>query len=86
MVIVTSVLLVIHGPLLLYGLVSPSSDPQRGMAQGAPSLFLVIILALAVPLWFGTRHRHPRLVYVVFGICVSPALRLPARGIYLLVR
>jgi hypothetical protein len=86
MVIVTGVLLVIYGALLLYGLMSPSNDPQRGMAQGALSLFFVVILTLVVLLWFGARYRHPRLVYIIFGICVSPALSLPARGIYLIVR
>lgn len=85
-VAITAVLLAGYLGVAAWGLASPSSDPQRGMAQGCLTLFVFVLLALAGLLFLGARRRHRWLVWTVFGICAAPSLSLLARGIYLLVR
>ena len=85
-VAITAVLLAGYLGVAVWGLASPSSDPQRGMAQGCLSLFAVLVLAMGGLLWLGAKRRQRWLVWTVFGICAAPSLSLLARGIYLLVR
>jgi hypothetical protein len=85
-VAITAVLLAGYLGLAAWGLASPSSDPQRGMAQGCLSLFAVVVLGLGGLLWLGARRGYRWLVWTIFGICAAPSLSLLARGIYLLVR
>lgn len=85
-VAITAVLLTGYLGLAVWGLASPSSDPQRGMAQGCLSLFAVCVLGLAGLLWLGAKRKYRWLVWTVFGVCAAPSLSLLARGIYLLVR
>jgi len=85
-VAITAVLLAGYLAVVVWGLASPSSDPQRGMAQGCLSMAAVALLGLAGLLWWGAARRHPKIVWTVFGICLLPSLSLLARGVYLLVR
>ena len=85
-VAITAVLLAGYMGLVVWGLASPSSDPQRGMAQGFLSMVAFGLLCLAGLLWLGAAKGYPKLVWTVFGICMLPSLSLVARGIYLLVR
>jgi hypothetical protein len=65
---------------------SPSTDPQGGMANGFLMLVTVCLLGLAGLLWLGIRSQRRGLVWFVFGVCALPSLSLVARGVYLLVR
>jgi hypothetical protein len=85
-VAVTAVLLAGYLGVAVWGLASPSSDPQAGMAQGCLSMFAFVVLVLGGLLWLGAARGHRWLVWTVFGICVAPSLSLVARGVYLLVR
>ncbi|QOY89557.1 hypothetical protein [Paludibaculum fermentans] len=71
---------------VLYGLVSPSSDPQRGMAQGFLIFMLLVVLGFAGLSWLGTHPYRPWLAWAVFVICVFPAVSLSAQGIYWVIR
>jgi hypothetical protein len=72
--------------LVLWAWSSPSSDPQRGMANGFLMLVTFVLLGLAALLWRGAARGASRTVWTVFAICALPSLSLVARGIYLLVR
>ena len=85
-VAVTALLLAAYLAVAGWAWASPSTDPQRGMAIGCLMPATLILLGLAGLLWFGAARRRPRVVWTVFGICVSPSLAFVARGIYLLVR
>ena len=85
-VAITAVLLAGYLGVIAWGLASPSTDPQRGMAQGCLSLAALGVLVLGGLLWLGAKRKMRWLVWTVFGICVAPSLSLVARGIYLLVR
>ncbi len=85
MAVVSAILLAGYFAFVLYGLLSPSTDPQRAMAQGFLSFVAFILILLGVILWFGVAHDHPLLVRFVFGICILPALSPIARLIYLIV-
>jgi hypothetical protein len=85
-VAITAVLLAGYMGLVVWGLASPSNDPQRGMAQGFLSMVAFCLLCLAGLLWLGAAKGYPKLVWTIFGICMLPSLSLVARGIYLLVR
>lgn len=85
-VAITAILLAGYLGVAVWGLASPSSDPQRGMAQGCLTLFGIVVLALCGLLWLGAKRRYRWLVWTIFGICAAPSLSLLARGIYLLVR
>ena len=65
---------------------SPSSDPQRGMAVGFLVPVTLILIGLAGLLWYGASHQRPGMVWTVFALCALPSLSLVARAIYLLVR
>jgi hypothetical protein len=86
LVVITALLLVGYLGVVGWAWASPSSDPQRGMAVGFLMLVTLVLLGLAGLLWLGAARGLPKLVWAVFGICVSPSLSLVARGIYLLVR
>ena len=85
-VAITAVLLAGYMALVVWGLASPSSDPQKGMAQGFLSMVAFGLLCLGGLLWLGASKGYPKLVWTVFAICMLPSLSLVARGIYLLVR
>ncbi|WP_321474582.1 hypothetical protein [uncultured Paludibaculum sp.] len=82
----TLCLLVLYALGLLYGLASPSSDPQRGMAQGFLTMMLLVVVGLAGLIWLGTHPYRPWLAWPVFLMCVFPAVSLSAQGIYWAVR
>jgi hypothetical protein len=86
LVVITALLLTGYLSVVGWAWLSPSTDPQRGMAVGFLMLATLFFLGLAGLLWHGTVHRRPRVVWVVFGVCALPSLSLVARGIYLLVR
>lgn len=86
LVAITAVLLAGYLGLVVWAWLSPSTDPQRGMAEGFLMLFTLFLLGLVALLWHGAAHGRPRVVWAVFGICALPSLSLVARGIYLLVR
>jgi hypothetical protein len=85
LVVLTALLLAGYLAVVAWAWASPSEDPQRGMAQGFLMLVTLFLLGLAGLLWLGAARGHPKLVWIVFGICVLPSLSLVARGIYLLV-
>ena len=64
-VAITAVLLTGYLGLAVWGLASPSSDPQRGMAQGCLMLFTVCVLGLA-----GAILLAP-LLYCVLGLVLD---------------
>jgi high-affinity Fe2+/Pb2+ permease len=86
LVAVTAVILAGYLGVVVWAWASPSTDPQRGMAEGFLMLVTLFLLLLAGLLWLGAARGHRKLVWTVFGICVFPSLSLVARGIYLLVR
>ena len=85
-IVITAVLLAGYLGVIVWAWASPSTDPQRGMAQGFLMLVTMCVLGLAGLLWLGVARRSRKLVWTVFGICALPSLSLVARGIYLLVR
>jgi hypothetical protein len=85
-VVITAVILAGYLGVIVWGLASPSSDPQRGMAQGCLSFAAFVILILGGLLWLGAKRGYRWLVWTVFGICAAPTLSLVAQGIYLLIR
>ena len=85
-VVITAVLLTGYLGLAGWAWASPTTDPQRGMAEGCLMLFTLFLLAMAGLLWFGAARHHPKLVWTVFAICLLPSLSLVAQGVYLLVR
>jgi hypothetical protein len=86
LVAITALLLTGYLCVVGWAWLSPSTDPQRGMAVGFLMLATLFFLGLAGLLWHGTVHKRPRVVWIVFGVCALPSLSLVARGIYLLVR
>lgn len=84
MAMVSACLLGVYLALVFYGLFSPSTDPQRGMAQGFLTLMAVILLSLGATLWFGAARNHPLLVRLVFAITILPGLSPIARLIYVM--
>ena len=86
LVILTSLLLAGYFGVVGWAWLSPSTDPQRGMAVGFLMMVTLFLLGLVGVLWYGVAQHRPRLVWVVFGLCALPSLSLVARGIYLLVR
>jgi hypothetical protein len=86
LVVITALLLAGYLSVAAWAWMSPSIDPQGGMAVGFLMLVTLFLLGLAGLLWYGAVHRRPRVVWVVFGFCALPSLSLVARGIYLLVR
>jgi presenilin-like A22 family membrane protease len=86
MSIIAAVLLAAYSSFALYGLLSPSTDPQRGMADGF-ILFVVAILAtLGALLWLAVRRGKKWLVRIIFAVTVLPALSPIARVIYVMTR
>jgi hypothetical protein len=85
-VVATALLLASYLGVIVWGLLSPSNDPQRGMAQGCLSLAALAVLALAGLLWFGAARGHRRLVWILFWMCAFPAFLLIAQGVFLLIR
>jgi hypothetical protein len=84
MSIVAAVLLAGYLLFILYGLFSPSNDPQRGMANGFLTFMAVILVTLEVLLWFGVTRNKVWLIRVVFVIAILPGLSPIARLIYVL--
>jgi hypothetical protein len=56
------------------------------MAEGFLMMVTLALLGLAGLLWLGVRANRPRVVWLVFSLCVLPSLSLVARAIYLLIR
>jgi hypothetical protein len=83
LVVVTSLLLAGYFALVLFGLFSPSSDPQRGMANGFLMFVAFGLAGMAGLVWFGARSGRRHLVIGVLVICLLPTLSLVARVIYL---
>lgn len=84
--ITAAVLLAGYLSFALYGLFSPSNDPQRGMANGFILFVVAILGSLGGLLWVGVRRGKRWLVRIVFAITVLPALSPVARLIYLMTR
>jgi hypothetical protein len=82
----TALLLAGYFGLVVWAWASPSTDPQRGMAEGFLGLVTALLLAFAGVLWIGVHYQRRWLVWVVFWMCAWPVLTPIARGIYLLVR
>ena len=79
-VVVTALLLAGYLGVVVLAWASPSSDPQRGMADGFLMLVTLFLLGLAALLWTGASHRRPRMVWTVFATCALPSLSVVARG------
>ena len=86
LVALTALLLVGYLGIVTWAWMSPSTDPQRGMAIGFLMMVTLFLLGLAGLLWYGAAHQRWGLVWLVFGFCALPSLSLVGRGIYLLVR
>lgn len=84
MSIATTLLLAAYFAVALYAGGSPSSDPQRGMAQGFIIFVAVLLVAVGGALWFAVVRNHPWLLRTIFALTVFPALSLMAQYIYLL--
>ncbi|MGJ5819735.1 hypothetical protein [Paludibaculum fermentans] len=65
-------LLSLYGVGVLYGLLSTSNDPQRGMANGFLIFVLLLLVGLGALSWLGTHPYRPWLARLVFVICVLP--------------
>jgi hypothetical protein len=82
---VTAILLAGYFALALYAGFSPSSDPQRGMAQGFIILVALVLLALAAVLYTAMARSRRWIVRTLFALTVLPALSLVAQRIHGLV-
>ena len=82
---VSAVLLTVYFALALHAFLSPSSDPQQGMAQGFITLVALILLLLGSALWFGVARKHAWVVRTIFVITIFPAVSQIAQEIYLLI-
>lgn len=83
MSIATVILLVGYLAVAVYALLSPSDDPQRGMANGFIIFVALILLTFGAALWFGVARNHPWVIRSVFGVTVLPAISQVAQTIYL---
>jgi hypothetical protein len=86
MSIIAALLLTGYLGFAMWALLSPSDDPQRGMAIGFIMFVAMILLGLLALLWYGVRHGRKWLVRTVFGIAILPGLSPVARVIYLLIQ
>jgi hypothetical protein len=86
LVAVTSLILAGYFALVLVGLFSPSTDPQRGMATGFLMFVATGLLGMGALLWYGARSGRRHLVIGVLVVCLLPTLSLVARAIYLIHR
>ena len=59
MAIVCALLLAGYFAVAVYAVLSPSNDPQRGMADGFITFVAFLVLCIGGVLWFGER-RWPR--------------------------
>jgi hypothetical protein len=80
------ILLSAYALAAILALASPSSDPQRGMAQGFLMMIVMFLLLLGGLLWLGTHPYRPFLVWTLFIVAAYPAVMLGAKRIYLLIR
>jgi hypothetical protein len=85
MSIASAVLLIGYFVVALFAGASPSSDPQRGMAQGFILFVLLLLLSIGGVLWFAAVRNHPWLLRTVFVFSILPALSLTAQHIFLLL-
>jgi len=83
MSIATVILLVGYFALAVHALMSPSDDPQRGMANGFIIFVALILLTFGAALWFGVVRNHPWLIRSVFVVTVLPSISQIAQMIYL---
>jgi len=83
---VTVVLLAGYAVAALVALLSPSNDPQRGMANGFIVMVLFVLLLFGGMLWFGLHPYRPILVWTIFVITAYPAVMLVAQRLYLIYR
>jgi hypothetical protein len=86
MSIASAVLLATYFGSAWYAGASPSSDPQRGMAQGFIIFVALLLLSVGGVLWFAVVRNHPWLLRIVFAFAALPALSFIAQQIFLLVR
>lgn len=86
MAVTAAVLLLGEAAFALYSLLSPSSDPERGMANGFSCLAIVVFGGLGTLLVFGVRRGRRGIVRAVFAIAALPALAPIARFVYLGIR
>jgi uncharacterized membrane protein len=84
MSVIAAVLLAAYLLFVLYGLFSPSDDPQRGMANGFLTFVALILVSLEALLWFAVTRNKVWLIRVVFVIAILPGLSPIARVIYVL--
>jgi hypothetical protein len=84
--VLSAVILTGYFGIVTWAWLSPSNDPQRGMAEGFLMMVTVFLLCLAGLLWYGVHTHRPAPIWIVFAICALPSLSLVGRGIYLLVR
>ena len=82
MSIATVILLVGYLAVAVYALLSPSDDPQRGMANGFIIFVALIFLTFGAALWFGVGRNHPGVIRSVFVVTVLPAISQAAQTIY----
>ncbi len=85
MTIASALLLLTYLALVVYALVSPSNDPQRGMAQGFLTFVGFLLLSVGGLLWFAVARNHAWLVRTIFGFTIFPALSQTAQEIFLLL-
>ena len=86
MSIASALLLATYFTVALYAGVSPSNDPQQGMAQGFIIFVALLHLCVGGVLWFAVVRNHPWLLRMIFALTVFPALSFIAQQIFLLVR
>jgi high-affinity Fe2+/Pb2+ permease len=72
--IASTVFLAGYFAFALYAGVSPSNDPQRGMAQGFIILVMLVPLSVGGALWFAVVRNHPWLLRTIFVFTAFPAL------------
>lgn len=82
---ISAVFLVGYFAVAVYAFLSPSSDPQRGMAEGFIIFVALILLFFGGVLWFGVVRNHPWVVRIIFVVTALPAISLIAHEIFLLV-
>jgi len=82
---ISAALLAVYFAIGVYALVSPSSDPQGGMANGFIMFVEVILLSLGGLLWLAVARSRAWLIRTISVLAIYPALAEIAQELYLLV-